>query len=216
MKNIYEILRSIGIEVPEDKKAGFDKEWKENYRTKEEYDKAVTKRDEYKKSLDDVQTKLDGFKDVDVEELKRQISTLTTDLQAEKDARAADAKKAQTESSVIEFLSGKKFVNPLTERSIRQSLIEELDKDTAKGKSMDDIFKTLISDADGNPIENILVDETKAKARSKAARFTLPAGKASGSGGQMTKEQIMSIKDREERRQAMLENRQLFPGLGEE
>ena len=37
MKNIYDILKDFGLEVPEDKKADFDKAWKENYRTKAEY-----------------------------------------------------------------------------------------------------------------------------------------------------------------------------------
>ena len=87
MKNIYEILAGIGIEVPEEKKGDFDKEWKENYRTKNEYDKAVEARDKYKTSLEDVQGKLDGFKDVDVDDLKDQIATLTTQLQEEKKTR---------------------------------------------------------------------------------------------------------------------------------
>lgn len=41
MKNIYEILADYGLEIPEEKKADFDKAWKENYRTKAEYDKAA-------------------------------------------------------------------------------------------------------------------------------------------------------------------------------
>lgn len=67
MKNIYEILKEYGLEVPADKKADFDKAWKENYRTKSEYDNAVLQRDNYKTSLDDV--KLFGGK----------YNTLTTD-----------------------------------------------------------------------------------------------------------------------------------------
>ena len=39
MKNIHDILKNFGLEVPEDKKADFDKAWKENYRTKAEYEK---------------------------------------------------------------------------------------------------------------------------------------------------------------------------------
>lgn len=48
MKNIYEILKDFGLEIPAEKKTDFEKAWKENYRTKSEYDNAVTKRDEYK------------------------------------------------------------------------------------------------------------------------------------------------------------------------
>lgn len=82
MKNIYEILKEFGLEVPEDKKAEFDKLWKENYRTKSEYDNAVTKRDEYKTSLDTVNAKLKEFEGVDVDDLKGQITKLQGDLKA--------------------------------------------------------------------------------------------------------------------------------------
>lgn len=196
MKNIYEILKGIGIEIPEDKRKDFDKEWKENYRTKAEYDGAVEQRDKYKTSLDDVQGKLDAFKDIDVDNLQGQIATLTKELQEEKDARAADARKVELEKSVSEFLGEKKFVNSLTEKSIRQSLMEELDKDTAKGKSIEDIFKSLITDADGNEIANILVDEKQQQAQQKAARFTTPGtGKKTEPGTKISMSELMQMKN---------------------
>ncbi|MEE1085815.1 MAG: phage scaffolding protein [Schaedlerella sp.] len=89
MKNIYEILKAYGMEVPEDKKADFDKEWKENYRTKAEYDKAIEQRDAHKSSLDAVNEKLKEFEGVDVEELKGQITKLQGDLKAKDDEYAA-------------------------------------------------------------------------------------------------------------------------------
>lgn len=89
MKNIYEILKEFGLEVPEDRKAEFDKLWKENYRTKSEYDNAVTKRDEYKTSLDTVNEKLKEFEGVDVDDLKGQITKLQDDLKAKDDEYAA-------------------------------------------------------------------------------------------------------------------------------
>ena len=58
MKNIYEILAEFGLEVPVDKKSEFDKLWKENYRTKADYDKVVEQRDNNKSSLDTVNEKL--------------------------------------------------------------------------------------------------------------------------------------------------------------
>ena len=88
MKNIHEILKEFGLEVPADKKADFDKAWKENYRTKSEYDNAVTQRDNYKTSLDDVNTRLKEFEGVDVKDLQGQITKLQGDLQA-KDAEYA-------------------------------------------------------------------------------------------------------------------------------
>ena len=89
MKNIYEIMKEIGLEVPEDKKAEFDKAWKENYRTKADYDKVVEQRDNHKTSLDKVNEKLKEFEGVDVNDLKGQITKLQGDLKAKDDEYAA-------------------------------------------------------------------------------------------------------------------------------
>ena len=154
MQNYEQILQELGIAVPEDKKSDLKKKMDENYRTKSDYDKVVQKRDEYKTSLDDVQTKLDGFKDVDVDDLKAQIATLTTQLNDEKTARAADARKVELEKTVNEFLAstddkGEKlyeFLNDITENHYREELTKALDSDSAKGKSIADIFKGMIVD----------------------------------------------------------------------
>jgi len=144
----------------------------------------TVERDKYKESLDDVQTKLDAFKGIDVKnvnELQGQISTLTTDLANEKNARAEDARKMELEKNITTFLADKKFVNAITQRSIQAELVAELDKDTAKGKSIEDIFKSLIADTEGNPLENILVDEAQQQLESNKPQFTVPKGN-SGSG----------------------------------
>ncbi len=89
VKNIYEIMKEYGLEVPEDKKTDFDKAWKENYRTISDYDKAVSQRDNYKASLDDVNTRLKEFEGVDVKDLQVQITKLQGDLKAKDDEYAA-------------------------------------------------------------------------------------------------------------------------------
>ena len=89
MKNIHEILKEYGMEVPADKKADFDKAWKENYRTKSEYDNTVTQRDNNKASLDDVNTRLKEFEGEDVKDLQGQITKLQGDLKAKDDEYAA-------------------------------------------------------------------------------------------------------------------------------
>ena len=89
MKNIYDILKDFGMEVPEDKKTDFDKAWIENYRTKSDYDKVAGQRDDYKTSLDTVNEKLKEFEGVDVEDLKGQIATLQGDLKKKDDEYAA-------------------------------------------------------------------------------------------------------------------------------
>lgn len=77
MKNIYEILKGLGIEVPEDKKGDFDKELAENYKTinemsqlKEKLTTAEQDRDTYKNKYDtDI-----AQRDSDLEALKTQLA----------------------------------------------------------------------------------------------------------------------------------------------
>lgn len=200
MQNYEQILQELGIEVPEDKKAELKKKMAENYRTKSDYDKVVEKRDEYEKSLSEVQGKLDGFKDVNVDDLKGQISTLTKQLADEKEARASDAAKVEREKTVNAFLTsvddkGEKlypFLNDITEAHYRNALMEELDKDSAKGKSIEDIFTAMITGEDGKQKEGIFVN----KAEANKARFTSPTKPGNPTpGSKPTMAELMKMKN---------------------
>lgn len=198
MQNYEQILQELGIEVPEEKKADLKKKMSENYRTKSDYDKVVEKRDEYKTSLDDVQEKLDGFKDVNVDDLRGQISTLTTQLADEKAARAADARKVELDKNVTTFFGEKKyeFLNDITEEHYRAALLEELEKDSAKGKSIEDIFNRMITDNDGKQKTGIFVDKQQQKAQQQAARFTTPGtGKTPEPGAKFSMGELMKMKN---------------------
>ena len=76
MKNIHEILKSVGIEVPTDKKEAFDKEVLENYKTVSEVnlirgklEKAESERDTYKNKYDEDIKK----RDADLEDLQKKL-----------------------------------------------------------------------------------------------------------------------------------------------
>ncbi len=100
MKNIFEIMKEYGLEVPEDKKKDFEKAVLENYKTMTDYDNQTKKLDAANETIKandtamkDLQTKLDGFKDVDVSELNQRIKDLETEksnIQKDYDAKIAD------------------------------------------------------------------------------------------------------------------------------
>ena len=138
MKNIYDILKNFGLEVPEDKKADFDKAWKENYRTKAEYEKAVSQRDEYKTSLDTVNTKLKEFDGVDVADLKGQITTLQEDLKKKDAEYAAKEVDRAFNDSLDKAITAAGGRNPKAIRGL-------LDLETLKGSKdqTEDIKKAL-------------------------------------------------------------------------
>lgn len=158
MQNYEKILEDLGIEIPEDKKADLKKKMSENYKTVADYNKQAEKKDEYKTSLDEVQSKLADLEKEDVDGLKTKITTLTQELADEKEARAKEAKQTELRDKVKDFLSDKKFVNAITEDSIRSQMIQKLEEEN--GKNAEDVFKELTT-KDGKPIENILVDEKK-------------------------------------------------------
>ena len=191
MKNILTILAEAGIELTEEQKTTINKTVLENYRTIADYNNATARRDEYKQSLDDVQEKLKGFDGVDVKDLQDRITGLEGELQAEKDAREEDSRRNDREKVVDTYLNDKKFVNDITRNSIKKELLEELDKESAKGKSVDDIFTGLITDDDGNQLDNVLVDEKKQEMEKGKAKFT--TSRVGNEGGTITKEDFAAM-----------------------
>lgn len=178
MQKLIETLKSFGIEIPEDKKEEIKRSLSEHYKNAGEYDKVVKKMNEYKTSLDDVQTKLDGFKDVDVDDLKGQISTLTTQLNDEKGNKLYE------------------FLNDITSDHYRDALVKALDDDSAKGKSISDIFKGMITDKDGNQKPGIFVDQQQRQAQQNAAHFTTAAGgKQPPAGQKYSMPELMRMKN---------------------
>lgn len=100
MKNIFEIMKEYGLEVTEDKKKDFEKAVLENYKTQTDYDNQTKKLDAANETIKDndtamkdLQTQLDGFKDVDVTGLNKRISDLEEEkknIQKDYDAKIAD------------------------------------------------------------------------------------------------------------------------------
>lgn len=89
MKNIFEIMKEYGVEVPEDKKKDFEKLVLENYKTVTDYDNQAKKletADATIKANDtaigELKKQLEGFKDVDVTALNQRITELETEKAA--------------------------------------------------------------------------------------------------------------------------------------
>ena len=146
MKNIYEILKEFGLELPAEKKADFEKAWKENYRTKAEYDNAVTKRDEYKSSLDTVNERLKEFDGVDVKDLQSQITKLQGDLQA-KDAEYA---KKEAERQVTGELSAATLKASKNQSADIEAAIGAVKESDSYLFGSDEPFKNPVGSTGGN------------------------------------------------------------------
>ena len=171
MKNIYDILKDFGLEVPEDKKTDFDKAWKENYRTKADYDKVAGQRDEYKTSLDTVNGKLKEFEGVDVADLRGQIEALQGDLKKKDDEYAAKEAERAFNDSLDKAITAAGGRNPKAIRGL-------LDLEALKGSKdqTEDIKKALES-----------VKESDAYLFGSDEPFLNPVGPTNNKGGDVGK-----------------------------
>lgn len=89
MKNILEILKELGLEVPADKHEALNKAVAENYKTTAEFEKTKAKLEAEKNGAEEqlkaVQESLKKFDGVNVDELNGKIKQLTDDM-AKQDA----------------------------------------------------------------------------------------------------------------------------------
>lgn len=84
MKNIYEILKSFGLEVPEDKKEEFDKLLNENYKTQAEVNNLNGKLSKAEGERDALQVKYNNDikqRDTDLADLKQKLADAGTDAE---------------------------------------------------------------------------------------------------------------------------------------
>ncbi len=89
MKNIFEIMKEFGLEVPEDKQKDFEKVMLENYKTISDYDVQTKKLESAEDKVKTLTESLDKFKDVDVDKLNEDIGTLKKQLE-DRDKELAD------------------------------------------------------------------------------------------------------------------------------
>ena len=199
MKNIFDIMKEFGIEVPENHKKDFEKAVLENYKTMADYDKQtekLTKANDTIKASDtamkDLQTKLDEYKDVDVSALNQRI----TDLETEKGNIESDYQKKLAERDFNDLIKegiaaahGKnvKAITALLDtETLMQSKNQKEDIAAAiKTLTEAEDRKMLFGDAieiagKGNPIGDIgggkLTPEEKEEADCRAAMGLPPAG----------------------------------------
>lgn len=200
MKNIQTILSEIGISIPDDKKADFDKAVAENYKTSAEFEKKVNRLTDdletEKKRADTAVETLKGFEGKDFDAITRERDEWKKkhdDLEASHKKEQEDREFSATLEAAITESKGKnaKAITALLDMDMLRSSKNQ----QADIKAALDALRTesgyLFEDNGG------------------AAKFTAQKGIASG-GGARTREEIMNIPDRAERRAAMAQNQHLF------
>ena len=155
MKNIYEIMKSFGLEVPEEKKADFDKAVLENYKTISEVDVVRKNLEKAEKERDTYKTKYDEdikARDADISNLKEQLNNAGVDAEKLKTLQndlTALQTKYQTEKGDLEA----KLAKQAYEFAVKEKASSlKFSSESAKKAFMSDILKDELKMKDGQLI----------------------------------------------------------------
>ena len=208
MQNIIEILKSIGIEVPEDKVATLNKSVSENYKTISEFEKKVSKMEIENESLKEraeaAEETLKGFEGKDFDTITKERDEWK--MKAENAEKEYSAKEAEREKQELlkEAFEGVEFTSESAKKAIMAQISESVS--VKNGKLIG--FNDLLEDAKKNDASAFVNKEQENLEQSKA-KFTDKMNNG-GKTGTMTKDEIMQIKDRGERQAAIAKNLSLF------
>ena len=210
MQNIIEILKSNGIEVPEDKVATINKAVAENYKTVSEVEKKTSKleseRDSWKERAETAEETLKGFDGKDFDTITRERDEWKK--KAEDAEREYSAKEAEREKQELlkEAFADIEFTSESAKKAIMAQISENVS--VKNGKLIG--FNDLLEDAKKNDA-SAFVDKEQQSLEQNKARFTTPMNNQNGNNnGTLTKKDIMAIKDPVERQQKIAENMSLF------
>lgn len=121
---------------------------------KGESEKVAAELEQAKTELKAANETLEKFKDYD--NVKADVEKYKADLEKSKADYEKKINGMELEAKVKDFTGSKKFVNDLTRNAINSQLVNALNDEANKGKSLEDLLKGL---TDGQA--NIFVDENK-------------------------------------------------------
>lgn len=205
MKNVIEILKSNGIEVPEDKVETINKSISENYKTISEFDKKVgrleSENETLKKRAETAEETLKGFEGKNFDEITKERDEWKKKAEdAEKEYSAKEAQR-EKEELLKEAFADIEFTSNAAKNAIMSQISESIS--VKNGKLIG--FNDLLEDAKKNDASAFVDKEQKQLEGSKAKFTTSMNNHSGGSDKKKTLKEISDIKDPSERQAAYAE-----------
>lgn len=197
--NIIDKLKSLGVEVSEEAEKALSGDWVSKF----EMDKKLSKMQELEEKnkelvekQENLEKELQTLKDAapDADALNKKIADLTATLENERKERKEKDEIARLDSLVTDFFADKHFVNAITADAIKKQLVETLNSDEARGKSVSDLFDAIVKDEKGNYKPDIIIDDKTFKAQQNRSRIV---GNNFGQpdGAQLSMAELMKLKN---------------------
>lgn len=209
MQKLIETLKQFGIEVPTEKHAEVKKALSEHYKNAAEHTKAIgkleTERDSWKERAETAEETLKKFDGKDVDAMQREIDDWKKKAEdAEKNFNAKEAEREKQEL-LKEAFADIEFTSNAAKNAIMAQIADGV---TVKnGKLIG--FNDLLEDAKKNDA-SAFVDKKQQSLEQNKARFTNPMNNQNRNDVNLTKKDIMAIKDPVERQRKIAENMSLF------
>lgn len=209
MKNINEILKELGITVPEDKTAELQRLVAENYKTVAEFDKKVgrleTERDGLQSQLDTATENLKKFEGLDADALKNEVAEAKKKAEEAEKTLKDQLEERDYNDALKACFAGVKFSSAAAKTAVMEQIRkQDLKRDGDKLLGFDDAIKAA-READPDAFAPEEDPDTP-----PAAKVTTKLGGGQTGKKYNSKDEIMAIKDTVERRAAIAANMSLF------
>lgn len=202
--NIIEKLKSFNVEITAEIEKAFAGEFVSEREMEKKLSKLQTENETLKERAETAEETLKGFDGKNFDEITKERD--------EWKKKAEDAEKNHNEKMAelekAELLKEAFADVEFTSNSAKSAIMKQISDSVSvkNGKLIG--FNDLLEDARKNDA-SAFVNKQQETLEQNKAKFTTNMNN-NGKVGTMTKEEIMAIKDRGERRQAMLDNKELF------
>lgn len=197
--DIFEMLKNAGVEIPEDRKDAFNTEFRKAYKSEAEVSKKVSaaekERDSWKERAETAEETLKGFEGKDFEEIMKERDAWKEKFEKLETEQKEASAKAERAIMVAEFLKDTVFVNDITKKAITSQLEEALSQDSAKGKSVEDLFNAIVKDKEGNLLPNIIVEESQQQAEQRRSTIVTRTLNNPKLGTKLSTAELMRLKN---------------------
>lgn len=203
--NIIEKLKQFNVEITSEMEKTFSGDFLSEREVEKKLSKLQNENESLKERAETAEETLKGFEGKDFDTITKERDEWKKKAEdAEKEYSAKEAEREKQEL-LKEAFAEIEFTSESAKKAIMAQIAEGVS--VKNGKLIG--FNDLLEDAKKNDA-SAFVDKEQQSLEQNKAKFTTPMSNKGGKVGTMTKDEIMAIKDRGERREAMLANKELF------
>lgn len=203
--NIIEKLKQFNVEITSEMEKAFSGDFLSEREVEKKLSKLQNENESLKERAETAEETLKGFEGKDFDTITKERDEWKKKAEdAEKEYSAKEAEREKQEL-LKEAFAEIEFTSESAKKAIMAQISENVS--VKNGKLIG--FNDLLEDAKKNDA-SAFVDKAQQNLEQNKAKFTTPMNNQGGKVGTMTKDEIMAIKDRGERREAMLANKELF------